>query len=122
LEFYRGELLPGFFVRDAAEFQEWPEQTRVRLQKQAATAAWILAERSEDEERATIAADWARRSVALAPLDERLVRKTIALLGRVGDRAGAAALYEAFRARIAKEFDVQPAPQTAALIRQIRSK
>ncbi len=122
LELYRGDLLPGLFVREAAQFQEWLEQTRARFQKQAATAAWILAERSEAEERETIAADWARKSVALAPLDERLVRKTLALLGRVGDRAGAVALYEAFHTRLLRDFNVQPAPETAALIRQIRNR
>lgn len=122
LELYRGDLLPGLFVREAGEFQDWLEQTRARYQRQAATAAWILAERSEAEDRETIAADWARRSVALAPLDERLVRKTLALLGRVGDRAGAVALYEAFQARLQRDFDVQPAPETSALIRQIRNR
>jgi serine/threonine-protein kinase len=122
LDVYRGELLPGFFVRGAPEFDQWLEQERSRYQRQAATAAWILAERSEEEERATIAADWARRSVAMAPFEERVVRKAIALLGRVGDRAGAVALYEAFRARIAREFDVQPAAETTALIRQIRER
>jgi DNA-binding SARP family transcriptional activator len=81
-----------------------------------------MAERSEDEERATIAADWARRTVALAPFEERVVRKAIALLGRVGDRAGAVALYEAFRARVAREFDVQPAAETAMLIQQIKAR
>jgi DNA-binding SARP family transcriptional activator len=122
LEVYRGDLLPGLFVREAAQFQEWLEQTRARYQKQAATAAWILAERSEADDRETIAAEWARRSVALAPLDERLVRKTLALLGRVGDRAGAVTLYEAFQARLLRDFDVQPAPETATLIRQIRNR
>ncbi len=122
LEAYRGDLLPGLFVREAAQFQEWLEQTRARYQKQAATAAWILAERSEADDRETIAADWARRSVALAPLDERLVRKTLALLGRVGDRAGAVTLYEAFQSRLQRDFDVQPAPETTALIRQIRNR
>ena len=122
LELYGGDLLPGFFVREAAEFQQWLDQTRTSYQRQAATAAWVLAERSELDERPTAASDWARRAATLSPFDERVVRKAIALLGRVGDRAGAVALYESFRVRLAKEFDVEPARETMALIRQIRDR
>lgn len=122
LELYRGDLLPGFLLREAIEFQQWLDQMRTRYQKQAATGAWILAERSESEEQATLAADWARRAVNLAPLDERVVRKALALLGRVGDRAGAVALYDSFRQRLARDFDVEPAPETTILMRQIRGR
>jgi serine/threonine-protein kinase len=87
LELYRGDLLPGFYVREATEFQQWLDLTRASYLKQAATAAWIMAERSELEERATIAGEWARRAATLSPFDERVVRKALALLGRVGDRA-----------------------------------
>jgi DNA-binding SARP family transcriptional activator len=43
-------------------------------------------------------------------------------LGRVGDRAGAVALYETFRQQLAQEFDVEPARETMALMRQIRDR
>lgn len=122
LELYRGELMPSFFVREAGEFEGWLEETRAHYAKQAATAAWIMAERSEEQERATMAANWARRAVKLAPLDERVVRKALALLGRVGDRSGAVSLYESFRERIGREFSVEPAPETAMLIKQIRAR
>jgi serine/threonine-protein kinase len=122
LELYRGDLLPGLFVRDASEFEQWLAPLRTRYQRQAATAAWVLAETSEESERATIAADWARRAVTLAPFDERIVRKALALLGRVGDRAGAVALFESFRQQLAREYGVEPAVETGALIRQIRAR
>jgi DNA-binding SARP family transcriptional activator len=122
LELYRGDLLPGFFVREATEFQQWLDQTRADYQKQAATAAWILAERSELDERETAAGDWARRAATLSPFDERVIRKALALLGRVGDRAGAVALYESFRARLAQEYDVEPSRETMTLIRQLRDR
>lgn len=122
LELYRGDMLPGFFVREATEFQQWLDHTRAGYQKQAATAAWILAERSELDERETAAGEWARHAAMLSPFDERVVRKALALLGRVGDRAGAVALYERFRARLTQEYDVEPARETMALIRQIRDR
>jgi DNA-binding SARP family transcriptional activator len=120
LELYRGDILPSFFVRDAGEFDQWLEETRASYRKQAASAAWVLAELAERSENTTNATNWARRAVALAPEDERVIRKAIALLARVGDRAGAIVLYESFRARIARDFDVSPAPETMALVRQIR--
>jgi len=122
LELYRGDLMPGFFVHETGEFDQWVEERRTAYRRQAATAAWILAERSEEADRATLAADWARRAVTLAPLDERVIRKTLALLGRIGDRAGAVTLYESFRRQLVHEYAVEPAPETAMLIKQIRAR
>ena len=122
IDLYHGDFLPGYFVRGATACDEWLDQTRTRYQKQAATAAWVLAQRSEEDERLTIAADWAKRAVTLAPFDERVVRKALALLGRAGDRAGAAALYESFRERLTREFEVEPSRETAMLMEQIKAK
>ena len=122
LELYGGDLLPGSSCvrrRSSSSGSIRPAPSYLR---QAATAAWVLAERSELDERPTAASDWARRAATLAPFDERVVRKALALLGRVGDRAGAVALYESFRVRLAKEYDVEPARETMALIRQIRDR
>ncbi len=122
LELYRGDFLSGYILRGGGDFHLWLESTRTRYQKQAATAAWIVAERAEDEESVTIATEWARRAVVLSPSDERVVRKALALLARVGDRAGAMALYDGFRARLAQEYDTEPAPETVMLMRQIRER
>jgi len=37
---YRGDLLQGFFVSDAPEFERWLERERARLRERAAAGAW----------------------------------------------------------------------------------
>src|ERR1700730_652338 len=42
LELYRGDLLPGFFVEDAPEFEQWLTSERARLRLTSARAALAL--------------------------------------------------------------------------------
>src|SRR4029077_15861035 len=63
-----------------------------------------------------------RRSIELAPSDEGLVRRLIALLDRQGDRAGALAAYDAFARRLAAEYDAEPAAETKALLAAVRAR
>jgi serine/threonine-protein kinase len=120
LELYRGELLESFYLSECAEFERWLDQRRQHYRSQAATAAWLLAQRHEHDARPTLALEAARRAVALAPLDERVVRKVLLMLVRLGDRAGAAVLYENFRQRLASDLGVEPSPETSAAIDAVR--
>ena len=52
--------------------------------------------------------------------DERDLRKLIVLLERIGDRAGALALYETFRQRLEREFQSLPSKETRDLIEKIK--
>ena len=122
LDLYRGALLEGFFISDAPEFERWLETGRARLQQAAAGAARALAERSESDNDLTRAVRWTRRSIELAPSDERLVRCLIALLVRQGDRAGALEAYEVFARRVAAEYDAEPAAETRALVAAVRAR
>src|SRR6266566_3739349 len=122
LDLYRGALLEGFFISDAPGFERWLETGRARLQQAAAGAAQALAERSESDNDLTRAARWTRRSIELAPSDERLVRRLIALLDRQGDRAGALEAYEVFARRVAAEYDAEPAAETRAQVAAVRAR
>src|SRR5205823_14606384 len=44
LALYRGDLLEGFFVTGAPEFERWVERERGRLRERASQGAWALAE------------------------------------------------------------------------------
>src|SRR3989441_9870415 len=44
LELYRGDLLEGFFVSGAPEFERWLEDGRASLRRRACETAWTLAE------------------------------------------------------------------------------
>src|SRR5256712_12386907 len=122
LDLYRGDLLEGFFISDAPEFEQWLETERRRLRDMASRAARRLGERCEGDGNLTTAAHWARRAMELAPYDEALLRRLISVLDRHGDRAGALHAYEEFSARLAEEYEAQPAPETEALVAAVRAR
>ncbi|MDQ3996671.1 MAG: hypothetical protein M3303_06585 [Gemmatimonadota bacterium] len=121
LELYRGDLLEGFFISGAPEFERWLEEERARLRRRAVEAAWALAESCRGAGDSSLAAHWARRGAALARDDEGALRQLVTLLGEVGDRAGAVQAYETFARRLAEEYDVEPAAETRALIAAVRT-
>lgn len=122
LELYQGDLLAGFFIGDAPEFEHWLDRERERLRRRATEAAWLLADESEAEGNAPDAKRWARRAATLAPDDESVLRRLIALLDRVGDRAQAVVAYETFARRLSEEYELNPSPETQELIDDIRAR
>ena len=119
LDRYRGDLLPGFYVDGAPEFERWLECERSRLRGLAAKAAQQLTERLESAQRLEEAVAAARTALALAGADERALRRLLVLLDKVGDRAGAMVTYDAFVKHIAEGAGVRPSPETQALVRRI---
>jgi DNA-binding SARP family transcriptional activator len=121
LELYRGDLLAGFFIDEAPEFEQWLHSERARLRSCAAKAAFAAAEQAEAKGDVPAAVTWARRSLDLADTDERALRKLLELQIRSGDRAGAIESYETFARRLAAEYETQPSSETRSLIERIRS-
>jgi TolB-like protein/DNA-binding SARP family transcriptional activator len=120
LELYRGMLLPGFHVPDAAPaFSHWLDGERERLRRRAAEAAWDRADAAEQEGDEAGARAWARRAAGLTPLSDDAQKRLISLLARVGDRAGARAAYETFAERLRREWDMEPTDELTALLDDI---
>ncbi len=123
LELYRGDLLAGFSAPDvASEFEDWLGRERDRLRARAAEGAWEVAESAEQEGDTTDAIQWGRRACGLAPDDETCIRRLIQLHDRLGDRAGALKAYEGLVAYLREEYQVEPAPETRALMEAIKSR
>lgn len=122
LKLYRGDLLDGFFISGAAEFERWLEDERARLRRRAVETAWTLAESCRVAGDVSLAAHWARHAAALVRDDEGALRRLIALLGDLGDRAGALQAYDVFARRLAEEYEAEPAAETRALIAAVRSR
>src|SRR2546425_3488305 len=122
LDLYRGDLLEGFFISGAPEFERWLETGRARLREAAARAARNLSERAEARDNLTTAVQLARRAAQLVPSDEAALRRLIAVLDRHGDRAGALQAYEEFAAGGAADYDAEPAAETRALIAAVRAR
>jgi DNA-binding SARP family transcriptional activator len=122
LEIYRGDLMPGFYLSGCVEYERWLEDERTAARERAAAASWALAVMFEGEDRLTDAGVSARRAVRHAWTDERVLRRAMTLLDRLGDRAGAVKLYEEFSVRVRADLDVEPSAETTALANAIRSR
>jgi DNA-binding SARP family transcriptional activator len=113
---YRGSLLDGVFITDAApELEQWLDAERLRFRRLAASGAAGLATAADAAGDAGAAIAWARRAAAFDPDDERAVRALVELLDRHGDRAGALRAYGEFEQRLRDEFGTAPSPQSRAL-------
>ena len=119
---YRGDLLPGFYLSDAEEFERWVERERTLLRTRAAEIAWRIAEREARSGSISSAVSSARRACELAPYDEAGLRRLLSLLDQAGDRAGATQSYNAFAARLEQDLSVAPSAETRALIDEIRRR
>jgi DNA-binding SARP family transcriptional activator len=120
LDLYRGDLLEGFFVSGAPEFERWLERTRARLRERASQGAWALAEAKSAEGELVEAERWARRGSSLAPADEAMARRLMTFLSRLGDRAAAIRAYDDFAASLRRDYELEPSAETQALAATIR--
>jgi TolB-like protein len=115
---YQGPLLDGHSVRDPA-FNEWLAQERARLHELAINAvdrllAGLLREGDHDSAIAT-----AQRLLALDPLRESTYRTLMRLYAEHDQRGLAARQFERCRDVLAQELDVEPAPATRRLYKEI---
>lgn len=122
LELYRGELMPGFHLPECGDFDLWLEDQRAGSRERAAAAAWALARLREGQNQFTEAGAMARRAVRFSWNDERVLRRALTMLDRLGDRAGALGVYEEFVRRLRSELDAEPSAETAALVATMRSR
>jgi DNA-binding SARP family transcriptional activator len=122
LALYRGELLTGFHISDAPDFERWLDEERSRLRQRAGEAGWALAAARERDGDVAGAAEAARRAAAFAPNDETALRRLILLLERVGDRAAAVRAYEAFAWELEREYELEPSTETQAVVARIRAE
>lgn len=121
LDLCAGELLPGFFVPEARGFEDWLEGERAYYNERAVDAAWKLVERFAADRQLTNASKLARLVVRLAPADERMLRRVLTMLAKLGDRAGAVDVYTRFSARLWKDYETKPSPETQRLIESIQT-
>lgn len=119
---YRGDLLPGFFIDEAPEFERWLDRERSRLRGLAARTAQRLTDQLESAGRLAEAVGVARIAAEVAGTDERTLRRLLELLDRVGDRTGAMFAYDEFVRQVASAAGVEPSAETQELVRRIRGR
>ena len=108
LALYRGDLLEGFYLPDAPEFERWLDEQRTRLRNRAAQAATALSERLSAAGEVAGAVHWARRTVEFLPYDERAAVRVVELLRASGDRSGARHEFQRYRDRLRKDLEIEP--------------
>ncbi len=121
LELYEGDLLPGFFLSEAPEFERWVERERERLRNRAAQAAWDRAHRLLECGEVNDAERSARLALDLLPTDESEVRRFSLVLAEKGDRGGAYRLLTSFRQEMEEELGLSPSDETLAALEEIRN-
>ena len=120
LALYRGDLLDGFHIADAVEFDGWMERERSRLRRRVGDAAWALAESTASQGDIVEATRWARQAAEFLPADESVVRRLMKFLRDHGDRAAVIQVYEDFVGLLQREYDLPPSAETASLAKAIR--
>lgn len=119
-ELYRDELMPGFYLAECTAFERWLDDERGLARERAAAATWALAQQSEAEGKLTVAGSYAKKAVRFAWDDERILRRTLTMLARIGDHAGALSLYDEFARRMREELQAEPSRETVTLIESLR--
>lgn len=119
LALYRGDFLAGL-AAESRPFEEWAERLREQLRGEAGRALSQLTQRHSQGAEWPIAETFARRHIALAPLDEAAHRNLMTILAGQGRHAEAVAHYDYLSDLLADELDISPAPETSALYQKLR--
>jgi len=123
LELYRGTLLEGFHVSDAApEFGRWVDDERARLARRYAEAVEQTANALEAAGDFVGAVTWLRRLAAQDAFSSRVTVRLMRALAASGDPAAAIQHARVHETLLREELQAQPDPQVAALVRELQSR
>jgi TolB-like protein/DNA-binding SARP family transcriptional activator len=118
---YRGDLLDGLDLRDAA-FDEWLLMERQRLRGLACEALTKLVDGQVSEGAHDQAAVTARRLLVIDPLRESAHRALMQIYAAQGQTALALRQYQLCRDALARDLGVRPEADTEQLHRAIQEK
>jgi DNA-binding SARP family transcriptional activator len=121
VDLYRGDFLTGFTLPDSPAFDEWQFHETERYRSAAAAALTGLVSVHEQQAEFTAAIEYARRLVALDPLQEESHRLLMRLYSYDGQRAAALRQYETCARLLMDELGVEPSAETRTLYESIRA-
>jgi len=121
VELYRGELLEGFHVGGAPEFDRWVEAERERLARRYSAALEELASEREAAVDFVGATPLWRRLAARDPYSSRIALRLMRALAGAGDRAAAVQHARLHETMLREELDVAADPEVRALVRQLQA-
>lgn len=119
---YRAPFLEGFFLNDAAEFEQWAERERARLAATYRDELESLAAEAESHADTPNAIRWWRALNHSDPFNTRAVMRLMLALERAGDRGNALQLADEHQTLLAREFETQPDAGFLELVRRMREE
>jgi predicted ATPase/DNA-binding SARP family transcriptional activator len=120
VQMYRNHFLTGFSLKDAPGFNEWAFAESENLRYQLANALAILSDDLCSLGQADAAIPYARRRVALDPLNEASHRQLMEIQIEAGQHNAALKQYQSCEKILRTELGVGPQTETRVLYKQIR--
>ncbi len=120
-EQHRGELLEGFTLSDAPEFEDWLEVRRESAHRRVAVVLERLSRLQADAGRGPAALETAERWLKLEPSSDAACRRTMELHVMLEQPRVALETFEVFRAHLEREIGATPEPQMLALAERLRA-
>jgi DNA-binding SARP family transcriptional activator/predicted ATPase len=119
LALYRGDFLQGFHLRDARGFSEWQLAQAEHWRSVTIDGMRRLIEHHVAWSRYAEGLNWAKRLLAIDPLDEAAHRQAMLLLARSGQRHAVARQYQRCAQLLRTELGLEPEPATTMLYERI---
>jgi TolB-like protein/DNA-binding SARP family transcriptional activator len=121
LDLYRGDLLQGFHVSDAPEFDRWLDAERTRLADSYAQVVEAVGEERESIGDYEGAVRLWRRLASRDLYNSRVALRLMRALTAAGDPAGAIQHARVHETLLREDLDVAPVPEILALVRQLQA-
>jgi DNA-binding SARP family transcriptional activator len=122
VQLYSGPFLDGFYLPDAAEFDQWMEGERAHYARAAAKSLEALAVEARDAGHDADAVEWWQRLAAIVPDDSRVAMELMRSLERAGNRAGAVRHARVHAAVLRDILGLQPDRAVEELAEQISTR
>ena len=119
---YHGPFLQGFYLSNNDPFSDWQQMTAAGLQQKMISALTQLGETAVAQQNYGQAEQYARQQIELDNLQEGAWRQLIWAQTQNGQREQALNSYNELCQLLRAELEIEPAPETVALIEQIRQQ
>lgn len=122
VEMYRGPFLDGLRLGGREAFDEWRDVQETGFRRDCATLLELLVRHHAARRRPAPAIAYARRWLALDPLDERVIRHLMYLLARAGQRSEARQVFREGARHLRRQLGLPPEDETVRLDRRIHAQ